>query len=132
MMTVATRTMMRLVVLCHLLVGGSAFLGIQRIRGRLHRDVLNLAMASDPNNNRNSGDDDESNNVDAFLDKQIFDPNESDNWFANLVKNDYDSAEALYVGAIGIFGIVLSQELLRMVKYGSSYTPFGSGGGNLF
>lgn len=70
-----------------------------------------------------------------LLDKPFFDPddpsNES-NWFANLVKNDYDSAEAIYVGAIVIFGVIVSQELLRIVKYGGGYVPFSSGGGKLF
>ena len=94
--------------------------------GRVGVGATIPAMASDPNN-----DDDENNNLDAFLDKQLFDPNapsNDDNWFANLVRNDYDSAEALYVGAIGLFGVILSQELLRIVKYGSAYTPFGSPG----
>jgi hypothetical protein len=76
------------------------------------------------------------NKIDAFLDKQIFDPeseSNQDNWFANLVKNDYDSAEALYVGVFVFAGVIISQELLRIVKYGESYIPFGQGGGgNLF
>ena len=90
-----------------------------------------LAKNSDENEN-----DSPQNNIDAFLDKQIFDPeseSNQDNWFANLVKNDYDSAEALYVGVFVFAGVVISQELLRIVKYGESYIPFGQGGGgNLF
>lgn len=87
-------------------------------------------MASDPNNNKGD-DDDESfdEKMDSFLDKPMFDPNapsNDDNWFASLVKNDYESAEALYAGAIIIFGVVVSQELLRMVKYGGGYIPFTS------
>lgn len=88
-----------------------------------------------PQNNNQNGYEIE-NKIDAFLDKQIFDPeseSNQDNWFANLVKNDYDSAEALYVGVFVFAGVVISQELLRIVKYGESYIPFAQGGGgNLF
>ena len=106
---------------------------------------MRCTMSIDPNNN---GDDNDSINdtnastnenedttssleekIDAFLDKPFFDPNESNNWFANLVKNDYYTAESLYVGVIVIFGVILSQEMLRIVKYGG----FSSGsGGKLF
>ena len=87
-----------------------------------------------PQNNNQNGYEIE-NKIDTFLDKQIFDPeseSNQDNWFANLVKNDYDSAEALYVGVFVFAGVIISQELLRIVKYGESYIPFGGGGGNLF
>lgn len=91
-----------------------------------------MMMAKDPNND----DDDSNKNLDAFLDTPFFDPDapsSENNWFANLVKNDYESAEALYVGAIAIFGVVVSQELLRWVKYGDAYVPFSSAaGGQLF
>ena len=85
--------------------------------------------------NQNNGNENIENKIDAFLDKPIFDPDSEsnqDNWFANLVKNDYDSAEALYVGVVVIVGVIVSQELLRIVKYGGNYFPFGGGGGNLF
>jgi len=77
------------------------------------------------------------NENESLLDKQLFDPDSEsnrDNWFANLVKNDYDAAEALYVGVILIAGVIVSQELLRIVKYGAeNYIPFSQGGGgNLF
>ena len=97
-------------------------------------------MASDPNNSQNNNIDKEDNNnnsldekINSFLDKPFFDPDDpsnDNNWFANLVKNDYDSAEGLYVGAIVIFGVIVSQELLRIVKYGGGYVD--SGGGKLF
>ncbi len=73
--------------------------------------------------------------MDSFLDKPFFDPenpNNDENWFANLVKNDYNTAEALYVGAFLTVMVIVSQELLRMVKYGDMYVPFGVGGGQLF
>jgi len=92
----------------------------------------------DKNNQQKSMNENESveSQVNTFLDTPLFDPDleaNEDNWFANLVKNDYDSAEALYVGIIGIVGVIVSQEMLRIVKYGAdNYVPFGHGGGNLF
>lgn len=99
-----------------------------------------IKLALDPNNsnnnkNENNNDEDLSEKLNSFLDKPIFDPNNpsnEENWFANMVKNDYESAEALYVGAFFFVMVVVSQELLRMVKYGDLYVPFGSGGGKLF
>ena len=89
----------------------------------------------DDNNNQNENESVESQ-INTFLDTPLFDPDaesNQDNWFASLVKNDYDSAEALYVGIIGIVGVIVSQEMLRVVKYGAdNYVPFGHGGGNLF
>lgn len=90
-----------------------------------------------PKKNQNGRNEDIENRINKFLEEKIFDPNSEsnqDNWFANLVKNDYDSAEALYVGALMIVGVIVSQELLRLVKYGDSYIPLGGygGGGNLF
>jgi len=82
--------------------------------------------------------------LDNFLDKPLFDPDKmlddqtdkvkenpqsSSNplvWFANLVKNDYETAEALYAAGIISLMVVLSQELLRMAKYGDAYQPFSS------
>eukprot|EP00587_Corethron_hystrix_P010271 CAMPEP_0113318006 /NCGR_PEP_ID=MMETSP0010_2-20120614/12724_1 /TAXON_ID=216773 ORGANISM="Corethron hystrix, Strain 308" /NCGR_SAMPLE_ID=MMETSP0010_2 /ASSEMBLY_ACC=CAM_ASM_000155 /LENGTH=128 /DNA_ID=CAMNT_0000175175 /DNA_START=192 /DNA_END=578 /DNA_ORIENTATION=+ /assembly_acc=CAM_ASM_000155 len=45
-------------------------------------------------------------------------------WFAELVKNDYNTAEALYVGIYFSILVVLTQELLRWQIYGSGYVPF--------
>jgi hypothetical protein len=93
--------------------------------------------------------------VDSFLDTQFFDPDqviessssssspsnkqqeeESNNpmvWFANLVKNDYESAEALYAAGFISILVILTQEALRMVKYGDAYIPFTKiGNGSLF
>jgi hypothetical protein len=72
--------------------------------------------------------------MDSLLDTPVFDPDKSNSWFANLVRNDYDTAEALYAGFIIAIGVILSQEALRFVKYGGSgYVPFhGGGGGQLF
>ena len=93
-------------------------------------------MAKDPNNNNEDSNKPLDEKLDDFLDAPLFDPDapsNDNNWFANLVKNDYESAEALYAGAIIIFGVVVSQELLRLVKYGDAYVPFSSAsGGQLF
>jgi hypothetical protein len=84
--------------------------------------------------------------LDDLLDRQFFDPNEYDyddesdtSWkakFARLVQTDYELAETLYVGVVGCFLIILSQELLRFQMYGQDYVPFmkGSAGmsGKLF
>jgi hypothetical protein len=82
--------------------------------------------------------------LNRFLDKPLFDPDkllekQTDKvkespessinplvWFANLVKNDYETAEALYAAGIISFLVVLTQELLRMVQYGDAYQPFSS------
>lgn len=93
--------------------------------------LTNLHTQNDPNN-----EEDENGKTDmgSLLDTPIFDPEKSNSWFADLVKNDYNTAEALYGGLIIAMGVVLSQEALRFVKYGASgYIPFhGSGGGHLF
>ena len=94
--------------------------------------LTNLHAQTDPND-----EEDKSNNtvdIDSLLETPIFDPDKSNSWFANLVKNDYNTAEALYGGLVIAMGVVLSQEALRFVKYGASgYVPFhGGGGGQLF
>ena len=70
--------------------------------------------------------------IDEFLDRPFInledDENES-NWFANLIKNDYDLAEALFTSGFLTAMVILSQELLRMQMYGDNYIPFHSGGG---
>ncbi|KAL3797605.1 hypothetical protein ACHAW5_003324 [Stephanodiscus triporus] len=97
-------------------------------------------MAIDPNNEKDGGDNDTDENsfdqkIENLLDKPFFDPyapSNDDNWFANLVRNDYDSAEALYAGAVVIFGVIVSQELLKIVKYGGENATFNPGDGRLF
>lgn len=93
--------------------------------------------------------------MDALLDRPFFDPdqildNQNQNsrdgssddraswnplvWFANLVKNDYQTAEALYTAGFISIMVIFAQELLRMVRYGDAYHPFQniSSGGSLF
>ena len=56
-------------------------------------------------------------------------------WFAKLVKNDYETAEALYAASFISFMVILGQELLRYQLNGDNYVPFqrGHGGfGNKF
>mmetsp|Transcript_16329 Transcript_16329/g.24531 ORF Transcript_16329/g.24531 Transcript_16329/m.24531 type:complete len:208 (-) Transcript_16329:1691-2314(-) len=102
------------------------------------------------NNNNNSNDPNEKDNktmdekIDKILDTPFFDPdkildNDANNggdgssssnpltWFANLVKNDYETAEALYAGVFFSVMVVLGQELLRMYMYGDGYIPFQGG-----
>ena len=99
--------------------------------------------------------------LDKFLDTQFFDPDsilaeENENsspsdggtaeqetegrnkttnptllWFARLVKNDYETAEALFAAGFISFMVILGQELLRYKLYGENYVPFqkGLGGG---
>ena len=110
-----------------------AFVGRSPSAQYKHRKTTNSLsnrMVSDSNDDDNDKKDDNSleEKIDAFLDKPFFDPNapsSENNWFANLVKNDYESAEALYVGVVVIIGVIVSQELLRIVKYGD----LGAGGG---
>jgi hypothetical protein len=71
---------------------------------------------------------------DDMLDKPFFEPEqvtEDDplpvRWFADLVKNDYNTAEALYAGVIFVIMVIISQELLRMQLYGDGYVPFQAG-----
>jgi len=54
-------------------------------------------------------------------------------WFARLVKDDYQTAEAFYAAVFISILVILTQELLRMVKYGDAYVPFTKiGSGSLF
>ncbi|KAL7542515.1 hypothetical protein ACHAXR_011854 [Thalassiosira sp. AJA248-18] len=154
-MAAVPTTMIKTILLWHLVATVDAFNGGTTIgcytsslsrcgRSQQHASCEKFypAMASDPNNTENDGkrssdDNKEEDNLDeknnSFLDTPMFDPNDpsnDNNWFANLVKNDYESAESLYVGAIVIFGVIVAQELLRIVKYGGGYAS--SGGGNLF
>lgn len=101
------------------------------------RRIQDLRLFEQNPNNEN----DDNDSIDEFLDTPFFDPEkvkEDDplpvKWYANLVKNDYNTAEALYVGVIFVLMVVLSQELLRMQIYGNNYVPFQRGvqSGKLF
>ena len=83
-------------------------------------------------NNDNKNEDDKT--LDELLDSPFFDPDQVTDkdsrlvrWFADLVKNDYNTAEALYVGVIFVVMVIVSQELLRMQLYGDNYVPFQAG-----
>jgi len=45
-------------------------------------------------------------------------------WFAQLVKNDYQTAETFYAAGFISVLVIFTQELLRMVRYGDAYIPF--------
>ena len=89
-----------------------------------------------PRADRQNPDDDK---IDTFLDKAFFDPSKVQEdstlrGFANLVENDYETAEILFAGSFFVVLLVITQELLRMQLYGDSYVPFlhGVGKGSLF
>ena len=111
-------------------------------------DLTLLQQSKQPDNNQkndktNDSDKNGADIVDEFLDRQFFDPdkviednNDDDTtssspafirWFANLVKNDYETAEALYAGTFFVFLVILTQEALRWQLYGDNYVPFASG-----
>lgn len=91
------------------------------------------------NNDDNDGD--WLQRVDDFLDKPFFDPDDEaakeveegeggiKSWFANLVINDYATAEALYAGLFFSVLLLATQEALRYYMYGVDYIPFTRGGG---
>ena len=69
--------------------------------------------------------------VEAFLDLPVFDPDDErndGNWFAELVKSDYATAEALYASGFFAVMVLISQELFRWYIYGENYVPFTRGG----
>ena len=76
-----------------------------------------------------------SKSLDELLDQSFFDPDkvaEDDpaplRWFADLVKNDYATAETLFAGFIFVVLVVVSQELLRVQMFGlDGYVPFQAG-----
>lgn len=77
--------------------------------------------------------------LDEFLDQPFFDPSKVEEgsplrWFADMIENDYETAEALYVGLIFFILVVIGQELLRIQLYGDNYVPFKTvvGSGRLF
>ena len=58
-------------------------------------------------------------------------------WFAKLVQEDYNTAEALFASSFITLMVILTKEVLRMQLYGEQYIPFtthgvAGGGGNLF
>lgn len=117
----------------------------------------------DTNEDENDKDDDThqksiNDAVNSFLDTQFFNPddiilksestqngldsddevgNNNNNpvllWFAKLVKDDYQTAEAFYAAGFISILVIFTQEMLRMVKYGDAYVPFTKiGSGSLF
>lgn len=96
---------------------------------------MSLSMSRNDNNG-DDGDDDKNNNdkddID-FLDRQFFDPsNVKDGsafkWFADMVEQDYETAEALFASATIALLVLVSQELLRFYVHGDHYVPFKTGG----
>lgn len=105
--------------------------------------TTNTASISTTDNNQDSiGTDkkeDKQMTLDEFLDQPFFDPSKVEEgsplrWFADMIENDYETAEALYVGLIFFILVVIGQELLRIQLYGDNYVPFKTvvGSGRLF
>lgn len=78
--------------------------------------------------------------VNTFLDTEFFNPEQVPEssplkWFADLVQNDYATAEALYASFFIAGMVLITQELVRMQLYGDQYVPFqkmsGAGGGGV-
>ena len=73
-----------------------------------------------------------------FLDREFFNPKDVKEgsplkWFADLVENDYATAEALYTSFFIAVMVLITQELVRMQVYGDKYVPFQKlGDGSLF
>ena len=93
--------------------------------------------SDDPSNDEHS----DRQSLDDFLDTPFYDPqqvledeNSSDlsKKFANFVTGDYETAEAVLVGAYFVVLVIVTQELLRMQLYGDQYVPFSRGGNGLF
>lgn len=112
------------------------------------KQSLHQSLFQSNGNNDDGEDKSFGEKFDSLLDRQFFDPDKiiqteeergdagGSNpllWFANLVKNDYEKAEALFATGFLSILVILTQELLRMVKYGDAYTPFTKiGSGTLF
>ncbi len=86
----------------------------------------------------NDGDDGNDDKYDKnddinFLDRQFFDPTSVQDgsifkWFADMVEQDYETAEALFASATIAVLVLMSQELLRFYVHGDHYVPFKTGG----
>ena len=77
--------------------------------------------------------DTETKDLNELLDTQFFDPSQVKDdsplkGFANLVEEDYHSAEALFASLFITVMVILTQEVLRMQLYGDQYVPFAKGG----
>lgn len=115
----------------------------EALRTKIHFNqplLLRMAGSGDGNGDgERDGDDDlkKTKTLEDLLDTPFFDPDkildESNDenvdfspktWFANLVKNDYVTAEALFVAIYFAVLVVLAQELLRWNLNGGDYVLF--------
>uniref|UniRef100_A0A7S2YTQ1 Uncharacterized protein n=1 Tax=Entomoneis paludosa TaxID=265537 RepID=A0A7S2YTQ1_9STRA len=106
-------------------------------------DILASATDTDPTTTTTTtttvANDDDELSWQEFLDRPFFVPEQIDDasplkWFANLVENDYVTAEALFASFFITVMVIGTQEVLRMQLYGHDYIPFakGASGGGLF
>lgn len=111
------------------------------IRARRPHNTRTHSTTRFAGGNNDDNDADWLQRVDDFLDKPFFDPDDEaakeveegeggiKSWFANLVLNDYATAEALYAGLFFSILLLATQEALRYYMYGADYVPFTRGGG---
>jgi hypothetical protein len=89
----------------------------------------------DKNNKCNDLDIDDS--IDRFLDTPFYNPDtvlndpkssQLERKFANFIKNDYYTAEALLAGLFFVILVIATQEILRIQLFGfENYVPFSKG-----
>jgi hypothetical protein len=122
-------TIITFILLAAVVDRSGAFVGKRTSVGTTKHSSLSQPRA-DRRKTPNDDDDDDT----SFLDKAFFYPSKvrEDSplrGFANLVENDYETAEILYAGSFFVVLLVITQELLRMQMFGDSYVPFLQGGG---
>jgi hypothetical protein len=111
--------------------------------GSINRPTILFAYQPDrddndhDNSSSNNADIDVADAIDNFLDTPFYNPDtvlddESSSTFAkrfaNFVKNDYYTAEGLFVGLFFVILVIVSQEILRIQLNGfENYVPFSKG-----
>lgn len=96
------------------------------------------AVTDNNNNNKKEDEVGFEEKMNGMLDRQFFNPENVPEdsplrWFADLVQNDYATAEALYASFFIAGMVLIGQELVRMQFYGDQYVPFQKlGNGVLF
>lgn len=107
-----------------------------------HNDIKGSAKSTQHDENEDdeetrqqskSPTDNEAKDLNELLDTQFFDPSQVTDdsplkGFANLVEEDYPTAEALFASFFITVMVILTQEVLRMQLYGEQYVPFTKGG----
>uniref|UniRef100_A0A7S3L595 Uncharacterized protein n=1 Tax=Amphora coffeiformis TaxID=265554 RepID=A0A7S3L595_9STRA len=120
------------------LTESSAFLGALRTQTTKRPTMVRIWQANEKDEPDSQDSIDKVTNTDEatfeekmekFLDTEWFNPKDVKEgsplkWFADLVENDYATAEALYTSFFIAFMVLITQELVRMQVYGVNYVPF--------